>query len=239
MVLTAGAGSRLRPLTDRVPKPMIAIAGRPLVEHTIERLAHSGIKDIVMNLHHLPSVITSHFGDGRRWGVRIHYSHEPELLGTAGALRPAARHFRDTFLVIYGDNLSTCDFGRLIAHHRARGAFTTVALIRRDDPQHSGVAELDADDRIVRFVEKPRAGETDSRWVNTGILVLEPGAVETIPSSGSADLGRDLLPMWIREGKQVVGYRMSDRERLWWIDTPEELTWVEREMATVARDVSL
>src|ERR1700676_2990811 len=112
-VLAAGEGRRLRPLTERVPKPMIEIRGRPILEHNVRLLVRHGFDDITINTHYLPDVVTAHFGDGRKFGARISYSHEDELLGTAGALNAVRARFDETFAVLYGDNLTTCDLSRL------------------------------------------------------------------------------------------------------------------------------
>jgi NDP-sugar pyrophosphorylase family protein len=215
-LLAAGAGQRLRPLTDSLPKPMIAIRGRPILEYNVRLLAAHGVREIVINTHYLPATIVEYFGDGSAFGVRIEYSHESSLLGTAGALNPVRAMFGERFLLMYGDNLSTCDLSRMLEKHDD-GAIATVALFPRDDVLQSGVARLESDDRITAFIEKPRPGEELSRWVNAGILVLEPSIFEFIPPSGSSDIGRDVLPAALAAGKHVNGYRMT--ERLWWIDS--------------------
>jgi mannose-1-phosphate guanylyltransferase len=230
-VLAAGAGTRLRPLTDDRPKPMIEVAGRPLLEHTIRRLARAGVDDVVVNLHYAGEVIERHLGDGRAWGMRIQYSYEPVLLGTAGALVPWRAHLSDgTFLVVYGDNLTTCRYEALLETHRRSEASVTLALFWRDDPTQSGIADVAADGRIVRFLEKPRPEDVFSHWVNAGLLALEPETLAWLPDGGAADFGRELLPRWVAEGRRVVGYRMSPQEQLWWIDTPADLARVRREL---------
>jgi NDP-sugar pyrophosphorylase family protein len=229
-VLAAGAGTRLRPLTDTAPKPMVPIAGRPILEHNLRRLAEQGVSEVVMNLHHLPDVIREHFGDGSRLGLSIRYSYEPELLGTAGALRPWKHVFTEPFLLLYGDNLNGCDFRQLAAFHRARGAFATVALFWREDTSQSGIAETDDEGRVRRFLEKPPPDQAFSKWVNAGALFLEPAAVDLIPPAGAPDFSRELLPKWIAEGRAVYGYRMSAAEPLWWIDTPADLLRVQHEL---------
>lgn len=226
MILAAGEGSRLRPLTADVPKPMLRISGRPILEHGIRLLASHGITDLVINLHHRPEAVTEYFGDGAAWGVSIHYSHEPCLLGTAGAVRKVAELFDQTFLVLYGDNLTDCDIGRLRSFHKERGATATVALFHRDNPTASGIAELERDGRIVRFVERPCPEDVFSHWVNAGILIVEPQVIEMIPPERPSDFGRDVLPDLLLRGYPVYGYRM--RENLWWIDRPEDYYRVER-----------
>ena len=216
-VLAAGEGQRLRPLTENIPKPMIEIAGRPILEHNVRMLVRYGVTDITINTHYMPDAVTRHFGDGSAFGARISYSHEPELLGTAGALNPVRDRFDETFFVIYGDNLTTCDLFALTQRHRASGAAGTVALFERDDVSQSGVALLDRNDRLVGFVEKPRVEDAVGHWVNAGLLVLEPSIFRYIPERGASDFGKDVLPAALEAGEVLSGYRMT--EHLWWIDS--------------------
>ena len=220
MLLAAGEGRRLRPLTDKVPKPMLRVAGHPILEYNIRLLAQHEINELVINLHHHPEAISSYFGDGHRWGVSITYSYEPELLGTAGAVKRMAHLFTETFLVVYGDNLTTCDLRGFLAYHRRKGGIGMVALHYREDPTASGIAGLDGADRITRFLEKPGPEEVFSHWVNAGLLVLEPEVMDYIPADRPSDFGRDILPALLVDGQALYGYRMS--EQLWWIDTPAD-----------------
>lgn len=210
MVLAAGLGSRLRPLTDAVPKPMLPVRGKPLLEHHVEALAAAGIREIVINLHHLPDVIVDHFGDGQGWGVRITYSHEPELLGTAGAVKRVAHLFTEPFFVLYGDNYLRCDLVALAGLHERAGAVASLALFGLADVSRSGVAEVAPDGRILRFVEKPRPGETESRLVNAGAYVLSPEALAWIPAGGRADFGRDVFPAMVSGGARLYGFAMPE-----------------------------
>ena len=224
MILAAGEGSRLRPLTERIPKGMIPVGGKPVLQHALEWLRGYGVREVVINLCHLPDPIRDHFGDGRRWGVRIEYSPEDRLLGTAGGVKQAARYFQEPFLVWYGDNLSTCRLDRLWRLHRARGGLATIALHYREDPSQSGIVAVDARDRITRFLEKPQPHQMFGRWVNAGILVLDPAALETIPADRPTDFGKDIFPAWLEAGKPLYGYRMSPaEEKLVWIDTLADL----------------
>lgn len=228
MILAAGLGTRLRPLTDHIPKCMIALGGRPLLAYTIAWLRQHGVEEVVINLHHLPGALTEYFGDGARWGLRITYSLEAEALGTAGGVKKVAGFFDGPFFVWYGDNLSTCRLDRLWEFHRARGGLATIALHHREDASQSGVVELDDQHRITRFVEKPKREDVFSHWVNAGIFVLQPGVVEAIPGRRPVDFGRDVFPALLAQGHPLYGYRMSADERLWWIDRPEDLRRVER-----------
>lgn len=217
MILAAGEAKRLRPLTEKVPKPMLEIGGKPVLEHNVTLLAHYGFTEIVVNLHHCPDVVTTYFGDGSAWGVSLSYSYEPALLGTAGAVRQVQDFFDDTFVLLYGDNLSNCDLRALRSRHLQAGAVMTVALFQRDDVSQSGVARLDSHDRILEFIEKPTARVAPSHWVNSGIMVMEPEVVDYIPADRPSDFGFEVLPSLLTSGLRVMGYRMN--EDLWWIDT--------------------
>lgn len=228
LLLAAGKGTRLRPITDDVPKAMVPVAGVPVLERNVRWLAAAGVTDIAINLHHLPGAVQGHFGDGSRLGVRILWSYESELLGTAGALAPLRGWFGDDrFLVVYADNIITCSIAAVEAVHTRIGATATVALWEREDPSASGVAELDGE-RIVRFVEKPAPGTTESHWVNAGVIVCEPSILGLVGDDGPLDFGQDVLPRVLREGGVLGGYRMGDGEALDWIDTMQDLQRVER-----------
>jgi NDP-sugar pyrophosphorylase family protein len=223
MILAAGQGTRLRPLTDHIPKCMMPVGGKPVLEHTIQWLRQYEITDLIINLCHLPDVVMSHFGDGSRWGVKITYSVEEELLGTAGGVKNVAWFFDGPFFLWYGDNLSTCRLDRLWEFHKVKGGIATIALHHRDDPTQSGIVGLDADDRITCFLEKPRPDQVFSRWVSAGIFILEPIVLEAIPANGAPDFGRDVFPALLARGAALYGYRMSPSEGLWWIDTLQDL----------------
>ena len=234
MMLAAGEGTRLRPLTARVPKCMVRLGGKPLLEYGIRWLRRHGITNLAINLHHLPQTVTEYFGDGARWGVHITYSFEEAPLGTAGGVKHMASFFEGPFFVWYGDNLSTCRLDRLWEHHRTHGGAATLALHHREDPTHGGIVELDGRDRITRFLEKPTASEIFSRWVNAGIYVLEPTVLDAIPAGQVVDFGRDVFPTLLTAGGALYGYRMSESEGLWWIDRPEDLHRVESLWRTIA-----
>jgi len=221
MLLAAGSATRLGSLAQAVPKPMLEVGGRPLIEHTVRQLARYGVEDIVINLHQLGGVVTRHFGDGSRFGVRIHYSEEETLLGTAGGVKKAAPLLDETFLLVYGDNLTTCRFDALVDFHRAHRGLATIALFWRDDVSAHSAVERREDGRIVRFVEKPRPEEAPSHWISAGVIVFEPRIMAFIPPDRPADFGFDVFPTVLRAGEPIFGYEMGSDEGLWWIDTPE------------------
>ena len=230
MVLAAGQGSRLYPLTDRMPKPMIALGGRPVLEHAVLLLQRHCITDITINLHHLPRAITDYFGDGSRWDVRITYSFEQELLGTAGAVKKLETSFDRTFLVLYGDNLTDCDLTRLCETHRARGGTGTLSVYGKEgeDIRSSGLVRMDEEDRITEFVEKPKPEEVFDGGINGGIYVLEPKVFRYIPSDRPYDFARHVFPHMLEAGEPLYAYRMT--ERLIAFDTPEKYRSAQQEL---------
>lgn len=223
MVLAAGHGTRLLPLTKSVPKCMVPLWGRPILEHTLEWLVSFGVVDIIINVSHLAETVIDHFGNGHRWGANIRYSVEPEPLGTAGGVRNASWFFDGPFLVWYGDNFTRCDLMRLAQFHRAKSAVATMCLHYREDVSQSGIVELDSDDRVLRFVEKPRPTEVFSRWVNAGVYLCEPDVMRFIPDEGTPDFGHHVFPGLLMANQCISGYRLSAAEGLTWIDRPEDL----------------
>ena len=217
LILAAGAGTRLRPFTDACPKPMLPVAGRPLLEWTLRWLHRYGIAEAALNLHHLPDVVRAGLGDGARLGVRLRYAYEPELRGTAGALHNFPGFFDAPFLVIYGDLLLDLDLDDLIGFHRERRALMTLALKRTDTPQSQGMVEVDAQGRVVRFVEKPTAWDGGDT-ANAGVYVCEPQVVTWLPP-GFSDFGHDIIPALLRAGAAVYGRPL--RGYLRDIGTPE------------------
>lgn len=203
MVLAAGAGTRLRPLTDTCPKPMLPIAGRPLLERTLRWLRGYGVAEAALNLHHLPSVVTGALGDGAALGMRLRYSFEPELRGTAGALHGFDGFFDQPFLVIYGDMLLDIDLDELTSFHQSRGALMTLALKRTATPWSQGMVERAADGRVLRFVEKPAAWDGGDT-ANAGVYICQPELLTHVPRA-TCDFGHDIIPALLRAGSPVYG----------------------------------
>jgi NDP-sugar pyrophosphorylase family protein len=210
MILAAGEGKRLRPLTNHLPKPMLPLAGRPLLEHIITHLRDCGVTDLALNLYHLPTMVMDYFGDGRRWGVHLRYSVEEHLLGSAGGVKRLQSFFDDTFLVYYGDVFTQADLRPMIALHRHSGALATMGLYRVPDPWNRGIVQLDSSQNIVRFVEKPARDEVFSDLANAGICILEPTVLERVPAGRMWDFGHDVFPQLLSDGVQVAGYVIKD-----------------------------
>jgi NDP-sugar pyrophosphorylase family protein len=221
-ILAAGLGTRLRELGLDVPKVMVPIGGKPLLEHHLELFKRQGIREFIVNLHHLPEKITDYFGDGNRFGVTIMYSREPELLGTAGAVKKMERELRDgTFIVFYGDNLVRVDFGPLVEFHRRHRAQATVALFASPEPWTGGVVETDSNGRVRRFVEKPDPKQVSTNLISAGILVIEPQVLDIVPAGRFYDFGKDVLPKLLAEHRPV--YAMEPRAYIQDVGTPERL----------------
>lgn len=228
MLLAAGFGTRLRPLTDHLPKCMVRVAGKPVLQRNIEWLRANGIVDLVINLHRHPQAVTDYFGDGRAFEVNIEYSYEPEILGTAGGVWAARRFFRqERFWVIYADNLFKCDLSRILQQHLTKLATLTMVLYERGEVKASGIVGLGNQGRISRFKEKPAPHETFSHWVNAGLMLCEPKVLSFIPSGENSDFGHDVLPKILSSGEPMYGYTMGLEEKLFWIDTPEDLARTE------------
>jgi mannose-1-phosphate guanylyltransferase len=206
VLLVGGAGTRLRPLTEWLPKPMLPIANRPFLEHQIEHLAGHGVDDVILSCGYLPDPIREHFGD------RLRYAVEPEPLGTGGAIRFAADGIGETFLVCNGDVLTDLDVGALVDQHRDRGAAATIALHRVDDPSAYGLVRTDPDGRVTAFVEKPPPGEADVDTINAGTYVLEPAVLELIEPGRAVSVEREVFPRLIGRGlyAQVGSGRWRD-----------------------------
>jgi len=214
MILAAGKGTRLRPLTLQMPKPMLSIAGKPVLEHTLELLRRHGVNRVVINLHHQAEAVIAHFGGGRD-GQEIIYSVEPELLGTAGGVAAMRSRFAGPCLiVIYGDVLTNMNLSALLDFHRQRGGVATLALYRVPNPTECGLVETAPNGRILRFVEKPPPEEVFTDWANAGVYVLDTGALDAIPQNTFYDFGHDLFPALLSQGAALYGYPLRDHEYL-------------------------
>jgi len=211
MVLAAGLGTRLRPLTETLPKPLLPVAGRPLLEWNLLLLKRHGITEVIINLHHLGEQIVRALGDGARLGLRLAYSHEPTLQGTGGGIKQAAPFLKDgPFLVLNGDTLSECDLTALIATHRASGAVATLAV--RDDPEAAtwGPVTLDAQGRILQINGSPPLPEPRSALpicMFAGIHVMEQSVLDAMPSGPGSII--DVYGHLLRQGRTLHAYRMS------------------------------
>lgn len=221
VVLVGGFGTRLRPLTNDVPKPMLPVIHRPMIVHLVDRLAAAGVSDVVLALGFKPEPFQTAFPDGYHGDVRVHYAVEPEPLDTAGAIGFAAHAagVQGTFLVANGDVITDLDFAALTEAHRAFGGDATLHLTAVDDPSAFGVVETDADGAVRRFLEKPTSGETDSNLINAGTYVFEPSVLDHIPPLRRVSVERTVFPALVAEGR-LFGMPSDD----YWLDagSPEQ-----------------
>jgi|GEM_PF-120519 len=235
LILAAGEGTRLRPHTLDRPKPMLPIEGRPLVEYTIDWLKRYGLSDIAMNLSYLPEVVTDYFGDGSAFGIRLVYSLEDPIRGTAGALRQLGHHLTGApLVVVYGDVLTDFDLESLLTFHhenvlRDPETAITMSLYRVPNPTEVGLVDLDGQGRIRRFIEKPRPEQVFTDLAAAGVLVLEPWVVEQIPTDGFYDFGLDLFPALLASGKSLYGWIVPDDAYLLDIGSPAKYEQAQRE----------
>jgi len=219
VILVGGFGTRLRPLTRDIPKQMLPVVDRPIIEHVVAHLAGHGVTRVVLSLGFRPEAFAYAYPDGTCAGLPLHYAVEPEPLDTAGAVRFAALEAGidaddDTFLVLNGDVLTDLDIGAMVASHRSAGAEATLALTEVDDPSRYGVVPTDAEGRVVGFVEKPDAESAPSRWINAGTYVLEPSILDRIPDGRPVSIEREVFPAMAAEG--CLHAMRSDA---YWIDT--------------------
>lgn len=211
MILGAGLGTRLRPLTDNISKPMIPVVNKPIMEHVIELLASQDIRDLIVNLHYEPEIIRQYFADGSKWGVNLTYSYEKCLLGTAGGLKKVKDFFDDrTFIIFSGDLLTDIQLGPLVDFHKKRGALATIALTKVEDPSKYGVVKTDKYGRIIAFQEKPSREEAVSNLISCGIYIFEPEIFDFIPAGKSYDFGKELFPFLFEKGERLYGFEHRD-----------------------------
>jgi len=215
VVLVGGFGTRLRPLTNSVPKPMLPVGHRPMIARLVDRLARGGVTEVVLALGFRPEPFVEAFPDGRCGDVELTYAVEPEPLDTAGAIRFAAEAagIDDTFVVANGDVLTDLDVGALVAAHRRFGAEATLHLIGVEDPSAFGVVDVGDDGRISAFVEKPAPGTEPSNLINAGTYVFEPSVLERIAPSTKVSVERDTFQRLVADGT-LYGFSTDD----YWID---------------------
>ena len=212
LIMAAGYGTRLEPLTFAVPKPMVPIVNKPTMQHNLELLSRFGIKNVVCNIHYFPEQIENFFYDGEKFGVSLSYSYEEDLLGTAGGVRKMGREvcrINDTFLVLSSDALTDIDINDLVEYHKSRKAVATIALAKVNDPSQFGVVVLDNKGFVKRFQEKPKKEDALSNLINTGIYVLEAKVLDLIPKDMFYYFGHDIFPRMIEKRKKLLGYKIN------------------------------
>jgi mannose-1-phosphate guanylyltransferase/phosphomannomutase len=207
VLMAGGSGTRLRPLTCDLPKPMVPILNRPIAEHIINLLKRHQITEVVATLHYLPDVMRDYFQDGSDFGVQMTYAvEEDQPLGTAGCVKNIAELLDDTFLVISGDSITDFDLSAAIEFHKSNKSKATLVLTRVPNPIDFGVVITDEQSRIRRFLEKPSTSEIFSDTVNTGTYILEPSVLDYLPVNEECDFSKDLFPLLLKKDEPMYGY---------------------------------
>lgn len=207
VLMAGGSGTRLRPLTCDLPKPMVPILNRPIAEHIINLLKRHQITEIIATLHYLPDVMRDYFQDGSEFGVQMTYAvEEDQPLGTAGCVKNIAELLDETFLVISGDSITDFDLNAAIEFHRRQKSKATIVLTRVPNPIEFGVVITDEHHRIRRFLEKPSSSEIFSDTVNTGTYILEPEVLEYLPANQESDFSKELFPLLLEKDEPMYGY---------------------------------
>ena len=206
VILAGGAGTRLQPLTTELPKPMVSLLGRPVLEHILLLLRRHQVTEAAVTLHYHPEAITGYFGDGSAWGMHLHYFYEDTPLGTAGGVK-ACRDFlgQEDFLVISGDCVSDFDLTDCYRLHRQRQAEATLLLHRVAEPLEYGLVRTDQEGRVLAFVEKPGWGQVFTDQVNTGIYLLAPSVLDLVPEGEPFDFSKNLFPELLRQKRALYG----------------------------------
>ena len=204
--MCGGTGTRLRPLTFKHPKPSIPILNKPSVLHLIEHLAREGFNEIVMTLGYMGEQIEEQLGDGHMFGVYINYVYEKEKLGTAGGVKNAEKYLKnEPFIVLGGDHVLNLDLREMYRFHQTNDAKVTIGLLSIDDPRDFGIADMDINSRIHRFLEKPKSGQIFSNLASTGIYICDPSIFELIPENKKYDFAKDLFPSMLAADEKING----------------------------------
>ncbi len=200
VILVGGEGTRLRPLTSTVPKPVVPLVDRPFIAYMLEWLARHGVDDVVMSCGFLATAVRNVLGDGSQYGLRLRFVEEPDPRGTAGALKYAEDLLDERFLMLNGDVLTDIDLTAQIAQHEATGAVGTLALVSVGDPSAYGLVRLHEDNAVRGFVEKPAADQIDTNRISAGAYVLERSVLDLIPADRNVSIERDVWPRLVDHG---------------------------------------
>jgi mannose-1-phosphate guanylyltransferase len=228
VILVGGKGTRLLPITSKMPKALVPVLNTPFLEHVIHHLRSHGIVDIILSIGNLAAPIQDYFGDGSRFGVRMNYAIEKSPLGTAGGIKNAEKFIDATFVALNGDVFTDLDITALVDFHRRRKAVATIALTTVEDNSAYGVIETDKTGKVFSFREKPKKGEVECRDINAGTYVLEPEVLAEIEPAVETSIERDIFPRLLPRGIYALA------SSAYWLDigTPEKYLQVNRDMLT-------
>jgi len=206
VIMAGGFGTRLRPLTIHVPKPMVPVLNRPMMEHIVRLVKTFGITDLISLLYFQADQIKSYFKDGREFGVDMEYSMAQDDLGTAGSVRAAAKMIDERFMVISGDLVTDLDLQAAVEFHQKKKSMATIVMTRVENPVAFGIVITEKDGKVIRFLEKPKWGEVFSDTINTGIYILEREVLDLIPEGKDFDFSKDLFPLMLHKKLPLYGY---------------------------------
>lgn len=214
LFLAGGKGIRMQPLTDKLPKPMVPVMNKPLLERTMMSLKKNGITEMVISTCYRPDTIKNYFGDGKLFDLDIQYIVEDTPLGTGGAIKKAGSQFDDTFIVLNSDIVSDIEIQKMIDFHKSKSALATIAVTEVEDPSAYGVIEYDANGYAVSFVEKPEPGQASSNYINAGIYIFETEVLKDIEADCVVSVERDTFPKILAKGNKVGVFKNNG----YWID---------------------
>lgn len=235
IIMAGGEGSRLRPLTCDLPKPMVPVLNKPVLEHTIELLKQHGITEIGITLMYHPQIIKDYFGGGKNLGVNITYFIEESPLGTAGGIKNAESFLDEPFIVISGDSITDLNIAKAVEFHNLKRSLATIILSKVDVPLEYGVVLTNENGSITGFLEKPSWGEIFSDTVNTGTYILEPQILRYIEPNKNTDFSRDVFPLLLKHQKRMFGYVMSD----YWCDMGDIRSYIKVHCDILDRKINL
>lgn len=211
IILSAGFGTRLKQFTDKMPKVMVPIDGKPLLEHHIEQLKNHGVRDILINLHYLPEIITDYFGDGSKFGIKVSYKYEPEILGTAGGIKNFENEIKDSFFVIYGDVLNFINYGKFEEYFRKKIDAIGIEIIgKTDHPYDSDLVEVDADLKFRKIYQKPHEKLPKDYKSMRAAFIFKKEILNYIPENKYYEIDHQLLPDILSRGLNFYGYESGD-----------------------------
>jgi NDP-sugar pyrophosphorylase family protein len=224
LIMAGGFGTRMKDLTQNIPKPMLLLQGKPILEYAVDLCKRYGITDIAISIYHFGEKIKQYFGDGSRFGVHIVYVEEKEPLGTGGALRLFKHWLTEPFMMCNADELKDINLHEMYKRHMISEALATIALTEVEDPSQYGVVDLH-ENKIMRFVEKPKKEDAPSNYINAGLYIIQPEAIQFIPE-GFTMVEKDLFPALAKEGR-LNGYKFKGQ----WFDTgtPERYMTTEKD----------
>lgn len=205
-ILAGGKGTRLRPATYKLPKPLLKVGNKPMINHTMSFLKKNGITDVFLSIGYMKDLMKDYLGDGSKFGINIKYIEEDKEMGTGGALALAKDELKTSFFLVNSDELTNMDLNELYKVHKKNKALVTLGLSEVDDPSRFGVVKMDKD-KIVQFVEKPEKGKEPSNLVSIGVYAIEPEVISMIPK-GFVSLEKQIFPKIVKMGK-MCGYKIK------------------------------